>query len=578
MIPKNFIDDLLARIDIVEIIGTRVQLRKTGSNFTALCPFHTEKTPSFTVSPNKQFYYCFGCGAHGNAIGFLMDFDRMEFVDAIETLASHLGIEVPKETNTKQQPTQQLFKLLNEVNKYYQRQLRQSNKAINYLKARGLSGEICKRFNIGYAPCNWDNLLKGMDSRLCGNDKQLVSTGMLIKKDDHFYDRFRDRIMFPIRDQRGNIIAFGGRTLGDDKPKYLNSPETPLFNKGSELYGLFEAKQANRDLPYIIIVEGYMDVISLAQHGISCAVATLGTATTTRHVQKLFRYTPKIIFCFDGDDAGKKAAWRALENTLPLMRDGVQAAFLFLPDNEDPDSQIRKEGKENFIKRIKTAIPLSEFFFRELQEQINLTTMDGQAQMAQQASMLLKKMPAGVFQQLMFEKLAKLVHLDITKLRNLQNNEHAVQKKQKTNDLAKAPSLIRSAIKLLLHYPQLAQYVENPEQIVDINIANVEFLAQLLMLLKKQPDFTTGNILEYWRDKKEAPALAKLAAQEIPIPAQNLKNEFIDTIKRLYEYGREQTIQELLKQANNKNISNKDKYKLQKLISDAKIRIWKNKG
>ncbi len=572
MIPKNFIDDLLARIDIAEIIGTRIQLRKTGSNFTALCPFHTEKTPSFTVSPGKQFYYCFGCGAHGNAIGFLMDFDRMDFVSAVETLASHLGIEVPRETdkNTSHQVNQELFKLLTEVNKYYQQQLRRSKNAINYLQARGLSGEICKRFNVGYAPASWD----GFPAFVENDSERLVTAGMLIKKDGRFYNRFRDRIMFPIRDQRGNIIAFGGRTLGNDTPKYLNSPETPIFNKGNELYGLFEAKQANRDLPYIIIVEGYVDVISLAQNGISCAAATLGTATTIHHIQKLFRYTSKIIFCFDGDAAGKKAAWRALENTLPLMRDGTQAAFLFLPDKEDPDSQIRTEGKEKFLSRIKTALPLSEFFFKVLQEQINLATMDGRAQMAQQASLLLKKMPNGVFQQLMLEKLAKLVHLDIAKLRELQNDGYvARQKESPASGLAKAPSLMSSVIKLLLHCPYLAQHIDSPEQIAGINMPNAEFLAELLIVLKKQPNFTTGNILEYWRNKKEAPALAKLAAQEILIPAENLKDEFIDTIERLYECGREQTIQELLKKANNKNISEKDKYKLQKLISDAKIKI-----
>ena len=572
-IPKSFIDNLLDRTDIVEIIGNRIKLRKTGSNFTASCPFHNEKTPSFTVSPSKQFYYCFGCAAHGNAISFIMNFDRMEFVDAIETLASYIGLEVPREINKSDNSAAEFFQILAKANQYYQQQLRQADNAIAYLKARGLSGEISKRFNIGYAPPGWNNLLAKL-SKTSTSQSHLVTTGMLIKKeDDHLYDRFRDRIMFPIHNQRGNVIGFGGRSLGDETPKYLNSPETPIFNKSQELYGLYEAKQT-KNLSYIIIVEGYMDVISLAQHGITCAIATLGTATTSRHIQKLLRYTSKIVFCFDGDTAGKKAAWRALQNTLPLMRDGIQALFLFLPENEDPDSQIRKESQTNFLKRIHNAIPLSEFFFTQLieEEQININTTDGCAHMAQKANQLLNKIPNGIFYQLMLKKLAEKIHLDIAELRNLKKN-NKISQKSKYDTTTKSPSLVLSAIKLLLHHPQLAKYAENSDQIADIDLPYIELLIQLLTLLKQHPNITTGSILEHWRDKKEAQVLAKLTATEIPIAIQNLQNEFIDTIKRLQEYSREQTIQKLLQETNNGSISSNDKHRLQKLIIDAKINI-----
>ncbi|KPJ67804.1 MAG: hypothetical protein AMJ43_02240 [Coxiella sp. DG_40] len=570
-IPKSFIDDLLVRTDIVEIIGNRIQLRKTGSNFTASCPFHNEKTPSFTVSPNKQFYYCFGCGAHGNAISFIMNFDRMEFVEAIETLASYVGLEVPREISKSNDSTAEYYQILTTSNQYYQRQLRQADNAISYLKARGLSGEISKLYNVGYAPPGWNNLLTklGKNSTL---QSQLVTTGMLVRKDNgHLYDRFRDRIMFPIRNQRGNVVGFGGRSLGDETPKYLNSPETPIFNKSQELYGLYEAKQNNKNLSYIIIVEGYMDVISLAQHGITCAVATLGTATMNKHIQKLLRYTSKIVFCFDGDMAGKKAAWRALQVTLPLMREGIQVSFLFLPENEDPDSQIRKEGQTSFSQRIYNAIPLSEFFFTQLieEEKINMNTTDGRARMAQRANQLLNKIPNGIFYQLMLKKLAEKVHLDIIELKNLSEG-NTISHKSKY-EISTKPSLVLSAIKLLIHHPHLAKYVEDLDQIANIDLPYIKLFVQLLALLKQRPNITTGGILEYWRDKEEAQLLAKLTVVEVPIATQNLQNEFIDTIKRLQENSREQAIQKLLQETDSGSISFSDKQRLQKLIVDAKI-------
>jgi len=373
-IPQHFIDDLLTRIDIVEVIDHRVPLKKAGHEYKACCPFHGEKTPSFTVSQVKQFYHCFGCGEHGNAISFLMDYEHMDFVEAIEALAHGAGIEVPREAGTDQAPqssNQAAYDLLEQTAQYYQQQLRdhaEAQRAVDYLKERGLTGEVAARFGIGFAPPGWDNL-----TRALGNDKkiqqELLNTGLVIERNDSsgIYDRFRDRIQFPIHDRRGRTIGFGGRVINkDDTPKYLNSPETPVFHKGRELYGLYEARKAMRKLVRILVVEGYMDVVALAQFDINYAVATLGTATTHDHLETLFRTVPEIIFCFDGDRAGRQAAWRALENTLPVLRDGRAARFLFLPDGEDPDSQVRKTGKTGFEAAMDQATHLSDFFFDQL--------------------------------------------------------------------------------------------------------------------------------------------------------------------------------------------------------------------
>lgn len=418
-IPQYFLDDLLARIDIVDVIDSRVKLKKTGRNYSACCPFHKEKTPSFSVSPDKQFYYCFGCGVSGNAIGFLMKLDHLSFPEAVDTLAGQLGLEVPHEQGPKRQgpDNTELYTLMSKSVDLFTRQLQQhaqSPKAINYLKQRGLDSPTCQAFGIGFAPPGWDNLQKELATSP-EKEKQLVTTGMLVHNEDsdRIYDRFRERIMFPIRDSRGRYIAFGGRVLGDEKPKYLNSPESPIFHKGRELYGLYEARQANRKLSRIIVVEGYMDVVALAQQGITNAVATLGTATTTDHMQRLFKVVPEVVFCFDGDDAGRRAAWKALESTLPSMEDGRQARFLFLPQGEDPDSMVRQEGSEAFIQRIKDqALSLDNFLFRELEQELDLNTMDGRARLAKMAQPYLSKLPAGVFHQLLIKKLSDITGLD----------------------------------------------------------------------------------------------------------------------------------------------------------------------
>lgn len=428
LIPQPFIDDLLTRLDIVDIIDKRVKLKKTGKNYSACCPFHNEKTPSFTVSQDKQFYYCFGCGATGNAVGFLMEYDKLGFIDAVEQLAHSAGVQVPREERAekdrKQADFKPLYSLLDDCNSFYQQQLKEHPdryKAVKYLQERGLSGQICQSFGLGYAPQGWDNLLAKLGTDQKRQDA-LVTTGMVIENEESQkrYDRFRSRIMFPILDIRGRCIGFGGRVLGEENrvgpdgkkakgsgPKYLNSPETPVFHKGRELYGLYQARHANRELKQLVVVEGYMDVIALAQYGINNAVATLGTACGEDHLNLAFKYTSTIAFCFDGDNAGRTAAKRALENALPVMTDGRQIKFLFLPEGQDPDSLVRQIGPERFTELLHKGTPLEEFFFDALSEDINVTTMEGRARLSKLAAPLLHKLPKGVYRELMFDLLAK---------------------------------------------------------------------------------------------------------------------------------------------------------------------------
>jgi len=367
LIPQDFIDDLIARADIIEVVGRRVQLKKAGREFKACCPFHDEKTPSFTVSPGKGFYHCFGCGAHGTAIGFLMEFDHMSFVEAIESLAGSMGVDVPRsESDKPARRYDELFSLLDTISRHFQDCLKDSPTAVEYVKNRGIDGSTAKRFGIGYAPDGWSNVLDKF-GKSTEAAQRLLATGMIIEKDNgKHYDRFRDRIMFPIRDARGRTIGFGGRTLGDGEPKYLNSPETVLFHKGRELYGLYEARQALRNIEQLVVVEGYMDAVALARHGIDFAVATLGTATTSDHLNRLFQLTENVCFAFDGDRAGRKAAWRALENALPQIREGRQIRFMFLPEGHDPDSYVNEFGTDAFLKALDEGLALSEFLIKEL--------------------------------------------------------------------------------------------------------------------------------------------------------------------------------------------------------------------
>ena len=420
-IPEHFIDDVLARTDLVDLIGSQVRLKKSGKNYSACCPFHDEKTPSFTVSPDKQFYYCFGCGASGNAIGFQMDYVREGFVEAIEGLAKKLGVDVPREGGTgfKKKDNSELYNILEKANQFFQSQLknpRVREKAVSYLKRRGLSGETAKHFQVGYAPPGWDNLISEFGDTE-SKRKLLIDAGLTVRNDNgREYDRFRDRIMYPIRDMRGRTIAFGGRVLGNDKPKYLNSPETDVFHKSRELYGLYDARKYPQKLERLVVVEGYMDVIALTHHGIHYSVATLGTASNQDHIEKLFRYVSEVVFCFDGDAAGRKASNRALENALPGMKDGRQIRFLYLPEGEDPDTLVNKDGPELLEEQFRTAPPLSEHFFDALSMDIDVNTMDGKARLANQAAPLLDTLPQGVFRQLMIGRLATITELSTENL------------------------------------------------------------------------------------------------------------------------------------------------------------------
>lgn len=528
-IPQSFIDEVLNRTDIVEVIDTRVPLKKAGREFKACCPFHDEKTPSFTVSQVKQFYHCFGCGANGTAISFLMDYEHMEFLEAIEELARRAGMEVPKETTGKQTQapsTLPHYALLERVADYYQEQLRshpQASQAIAYLKQRGLTGDVAARFNIGYAPPGWENLAAALNADNTVR-KQLLELGLTVERDkgDGAYDRFRDRIQFPILDRRGRTIGFGGRVLDDSTPKYLNSSESPVFHKGQELYGLFEARRAVRKLERILVVEGYMDVVALAQFDINYAVATLGTATTHEHLERLFRTVPEVVFCFDGDRAGREAAWRALENTLPVLRDGREARFLFLPDGEDPDSLVRKIGKQALEQQIASATHLSEFFFERLSSRLDINSIDGRARLVTDAKPLLGKLPDSTFQQLMVEQLAALAQTTAEQIAGrleIPLPETATTAAPQTRPVRQSAgkSPVRQALELLLYQPSLAAEIQQPDFLQQCDVAGVPLLVEVLDLLQQHPGLSTGAVLEHWREREESRFLSKLAHWNPPL-------------------------------------------------------------
>jgi DNA primase len=576
-IPHAFIDELLTRADIVDVIDSRVQLKKAGREYKACCPFHNEKTPSFTVSQVKQFYHCFGCGAHGNAISFLMDYEHLEFVEAVEELAHMAGLEVPREATAEpaaQSPTQPLYALHEEVSRYYRLQLRshpQASRAVNYLKQRGLSGEIAARFEIGFAPPGWDHLARALGGD-AATRAALLETGLLIERPDGsgVYDRFRDRIQFPIRDRRGRTIGFGGRVLGDDTPKYLNSPESAIFHKGRELYGLYEARKALRHLERILVVEGYMDVVALAQFGINYAVATLGTSTTPDHLERLYRTVPEVVFCFDGDRAGRAAAWRALENTLPVLTDGREARFLFLPEGEDPDTLVRKTGKDEFERMVTHAMHLSDFLFDQLSSQVDTASIDGRARLVDLARPLLSRLPDSIFRQLMLERLAQIARTDSSHLADrLQKpaETRAVTPPVVTahiNGSGKSP--VREAIAMLLHQPDLAQKIEPPAIAEPDAMPGVTLLLELLKLLRRQPELNTGAILEHWRGREEARYLHKLA-QWTPLTEKlDLAAEIRGHLSQIERLAAEKRIGDLLHQERLRTLNNNEKQELKELL------------
>jgi len=532
LIPQDFIDDLIARADIVEVIGKRAQLKKAGREYKACCPFHDEKTPSFTVSPDKGFYHCFGCGAHGTVIGFLMDFEHLSFVEAIESLASSMGMEVPRKENSKSsQRYDSLLSLMENVAIFWQDNLKKTPSAIEYLKKRGIDGSTAKRFGIGYASNNWTKILDKFGKSKDGIEN-LLSTGLIIRKDNNkYYDRFRDRIMFPIRDTRGRTIGFGGRIIGNGEPKYLNSPETTLFHKGQELYGLYEARQALRHIEHLIVVEGYMDTLALAKNGIDSSVATLGTATSDEHLNRLFRLTDNIYFSFDGDRAGKKAAWRALENTLPQIREGRQIRFIFLPKGHDPDSFINENGVGAFLKLMETGMPLSEFLIKELSVKVDMNTIDGKAKLAEIAHPLINKIPTGVYRELLIENLAKMIGLTVQKLEKMmipgfkknKTSQHLISKNTKVDKkpaINSGPSVVRRAITLILNNPEAGAKLD-VKKLDNSNRAGIDLLFSLIKTTQSETSITTAGLLERWRDDKQGQHLGKLVVTDLPI-----SNEF----------------------------------------------------
>ncbi len=561
-IPDAFIDDLLNRTDVVEIVNARVPLKKKGNEYTACCPFHDERTPSFYVSPAKQFYHCFGCGAHGSAINFLMQFDRLEFLDAIDELAKRAGMEVPRETSQRNAnpETQPLFGAMDAAAAFFKRQLASSSRAQAYLDQRGVDAATREHFAIGYAPQGYDGLRNelGTDQRRM----QLLERSGLFSRNDkgHVYDKFRDRVMFPIHDRRGRVIAFGGRVLDkDDTPKYLNSPETALFHKGRELYGLWQARQANPKLERLLVVEGYMDVVSLAQHGIRYAVATLGTATTPEHAELLFRNAPEVVFCFDGDAAGRRAAWKALESVLPRMKDGRQAFFLFLPDGEDPDTLIRKEGHTKFEERLRNATPLSEVYFAERMQGVSLTSVTGKATLVDRCRADIAKIPDGGFRDAMVARIRELTNVDVTDV----NAIARAPTPSSANAHAKR-SLVRHAITLLLQHPALADRAPVPYEFESLQLAGIPLLVELLDVLKSRPGLTVAGILESFADHPDAGALQKLATFSEPGGPEEWTIDFDGVLAQLSKQSTQQRIDQL--QSRIRDLSDDEKTELRELL------------
>jgi DNA primase len=582
-IPREFIDDMIARTDIVELIDSRVPLKKAGRNHQACCPFHDEKSPSFTVSQDKQFYHCFGCGAHGNVISFLMEFDRLEFPEAIEELASYHSIDVPREKGGAPPPSseqklqkQNDYELMEKITKYFAQQLKvhpDKDKAVNYLKNRGLSGGIVKAFDMGYAPPEWDSVLKTFGKNPVYQE-QLLDLKLITENDNRRrFDFFRDRIMFPIRDKRGRVIGFGGRVLEDSGPKYLNSPETRIFHKGHELYGFYQAKQAHKNLARVVIVEGYMDVVALGQFGIDYAVASLGTATTPEHIQMLFRATSEVVCCYDGDRAGREAAWRALENALPFLKDGVEMKFLFLPDGEDPDTLVRKIGKEVFEEKLKSdAVPLSKFFFNNLLQRHHVGSNEGKASLKAEAMPLIEKIVGDNIREILSSDLSN--HMGDQNKHRLerdiaQANQRKTPKKLDFNTPNKSTiSPIRMMIRLLLDDPSLAIRccAADPAPLVSLDIPGIAMLIALYQFCSNKPQANTAQVLEHFRNHPQSAQLAKLMIWEYA--EQNQAAVFEDSFAKLLDWHLQGRMDELLSKSRVSKLTDAEKQELNLLVKE----------
>jgi DNA primase len=581
-IPQSFIDELIARVDIVELVGSRVQLKRAGREWKACCPFHAEKTPSFWVSPDKQFYHCFGCGAHGTALGFLMEHDKLPFPDAVEELASRLGLEVPREDDgrgARTRPGDDSYELLTQATQFYRDALRESTRARDYLAGRGITQETCVKFAIGYAPNAWDTVLKrfgGSPER----ERLLVEAGLVIERsgagESGYYDRFRDRVMFPIRDARGRVIAFGGRIIDEGEPKYLNSPETPLFHKGRELYGLYEARQALRKIERLLVVEGYVDVARLAQAGIAYVVATLGTATTPEHLNRLFRVTSEIVFCFDGDRAGRTAAWHALENALEHARDGRQLKFLFLPEGHDPDTLVGEEGAAAFEARLTSALPLSEFLVTQLATQADLASVDGRARLAELVRPLLARVPAGVYHELLLERLAQEVRMPAGRLAELLKARPEAPRSASRARGAPRPAaagrhpLLTQAIVLLLHHPKAARAIGEVPAFLQGEHKGFAVLRELLEITRLEPELSTAQLVERWRDRPEGARISELAGEESLVSdARAAGRDLAMALKRMAaEFGPDKRLNELIVLSRERKLTSEEQQEFQRLLGD----------
>lgn len=606
-IPQSFIDELVARSDIVELIGSRVPLKKAGREFKACCPFHDEKNPSFWVSPDKQFYHCFGCGAHGTSLGFLMNYDRLSFPEAVEELATRAGLEVPKEARPddgRSRAEPDLVALMARVAAHWAQLLPRDPRARGYVEGRGLTPETLAKFMIGYAANSWNDVLRRFGQTEAQRDA-LAAGGLVIERDagqvrdgERHYDRFRDRVMFPIRDARGRVIAFGGRVIDQGEPKYLNSPETSLFHKGRELYGLYEVRQNRAPLRRLMIVEGYMDVVRLHQAGITYAVATLGTATTPEHLKRAFRLVNEVVFAFDGDRAGRAAAWRALGNALPEAREGRQLRFLFLPEGHDPDTLVGAEGREAFEARLDGALPLSEYLVQELSSQVDLAHADGRARLAESARPLVARVPEGVYRELLLARLAETIRLPAERLRTLWASADAGSgaafgadrsggsdppsqrggglNPGRTGRGAGRGSLMRQAVLVLVHHPRSATLL--PQADVDalaaIEEPGAEILRSLVADLREHPCASTGQLLERWRERPESERFARLATAESLIPDEAAAlSELRTAIARMLEEGRMRRIDALLEKDGNLGLDREEKAELQRLMS-ARTQQW----
>lgn len=574
-IPRSFIDDLVARTDIVQLIDSRVKLKKAGRNYQACCPFHHEKSPSFSVSPAKQFYHCFGCGAHGNAISFLMEYDKLEFPEAIEELAAFNGLEIPYEntrpngntTTVSYKAKRNLYELLEAIVSYYQQQLSRDIPSQSYLQQRGLSAEIITRFELGFAPNSVGELIRkfGMNQ---DDLQKLIDTGMLASNDrGQHYERFRNRVMFPIRDKRGRVIAFGGRVLGDEKPKYLNSPESATYHKGKELYGLYQALQHNENPDYLFVVEGYMDVVTLVQFGVTNAVASLGTATTGEQIHQMFRCTEQVICCYDGDNAGRSAAWRALENALPYLYDGRQLKFIFLPDGEDPDTFVRKEGKSGLEAYLAKALSLSDFLFNSLLTQVDLSTKEGKSKLASLAIPLINQIPGDMLRLYLRNILGqKLGILDPSQLESMLPTK-ATNSAPKVQQPKVKQTPMRLLIALLLQNPNLVELVPDLRPLAVLNESGFELFVELVEVCRERTGIAMGQLLEYWRDKPQYRPLEILANWDHLVSPENVEMTFIETLDFLYRKLVEQRIEFLMAQDRTSGLSLTEKQELVTLLS-----------